>query len=341
MLIISTSLSLNSIFELCAYIFNGISFLSSLSVLLIIYSNNLNTQISNQFIVHITFSEMLNSITILSSIVMDIIGRKEEKYNERMRICNAQVFTGLFCNFYTLSSSFLVAYRIYDLLLNNSITFKHSYRVKIAKLLSLYGCLLVSYILWLIQMNLQDYEQTTTQSLKVLLCWVGDYPDLIVIGIYCLFLIVICYLCFKGACFITKYANAISQDNILTEEPSESTNADIEKIKGIQKRLILFPVSTIIIFAMIITHRFIARIAKGNEFLTTITFILYTIPTSLRGFIFAIVYLGAQQIVKKSVADIFCCRVCQKKQLPKVKSILEEINEDRALDGIIDDDEEF
>ena len=77
MLIISTSLSLNSIFELCAYIFNGISFLSSLSVLLIIYSNNLNTQISNQFIVHITFSEMLNSITILSSIVMDIIGRKE------------------------------------------------------------------------------------------------------------------------------------------------------------------------------------------------------------------------------------------------------------------------
>ena len=340
MLNISTSFPHNYIFELCAYIFNGLSFLSSLSILLIIYSKNLNSQISNQFIVHITFSEMLNSITILSSFVMDKIGNKEEKYTERMRICNTQVFTGLFANFYTLSSSFLIAFRIYDLLLNNALTFKHSYHVKIAKLLSFYGCLLTSYILWLIQMNLQNYEQTTTKSLKVLSCWVGDYPDLIVIGIYVLFLIIILYFCIKGSSFITKYANQISQDDSLSGDINESNNADIEKVKAIQKRLIIFPVSTIIIFSLIISHRIIARAAKGDELLTNITFILYTISTSLRGFIFAIVYLGAQQIVKKSIVDIFCCRICKRKQLPKVKSILEEINEDRALDGIVDEEDE-
>lgn len=120
MLNISTSFTHNYIFELCAYIFNGLSFLSSLSILLIIYSKSLNSQISNQFIVHITFSEMLNNITILSSFLMDKIGTKEEKYIERMRICNTQVFTGLFANFYTLSSSFLIAFRIFDLLLNNT-----------------------------------------------------------------------------------------------------------------------------------------------------------------------------------------------------------------------------
>ena len=48
---------------------------------------------------------------------MHIIGTKEEKYTERMRVCYTQIFTGLFANFYTLSSSFLIAFRIYDLLL--------------------------------------------------------------------------------------------------------------------------------------------------------------------------------------------------------------------------------
>ena len=105
-------------FELCAYIFNSISLFSSLCIIIKIYSNkNQHVQISNQFILHITFSEMLNSITILSSILMHIIGTKEEKYTERMRVCYTQIFTGLFANFYTLSSSFLIAFRIYDLLL--------------------------------------------------------------------------------------------------------------------------------------------------------------------------------------------------------------------------------
>lgn len=187
-------------------------------------------------------------------------------------------------------------------------------------------------------MNLQNYEQTTTKSLKVLSCWVGEYPDLIVIGIYFLFLIIIFYFCIKGACFITQYANQIN--NSLSGELSEENNDNIEKVKEIQKRLIIFPVSTIIIFCLIISHRIIARMAKGDDELTNITFILYTITTSLRGFIFAIVYLGAQQIVKKSVVDILCCRICKKKKLPKVKSILEEINEDRALEGIVDEEDE-
>lgn len=232
MLNISTSFTHNYIFELCAYIFNGLSFVSSLSILLIIYSKSLNSQISNQFIVHITFSEMLNNITILSSFLMDKIGTKEEKYIERMRICNTQVFTGLFANFYTLSSSFLI------LLLNNTLIFKHSYHVKIAKLLSFYGCLLISYILWFIQMNLQNYEQTTTKSLKVLSCWVGEYPDLIVIGIYFLFLIIIFYFCIKGACFITQYANQIN--NSLSGELSEENNDNIEKVKEFKRDLLSF-----------------------------------------------------------------------------------------------------
>lgn len=284
---------------------------------------------------------MLNSITILSSILMDIIGTKEEKYNERMRVCNTQIFTGLFANFYTLSSSFLIAFRIYDLLLNNSLIFKEPNNVKITKMLSFFCSLFVSYIFWVIQLNLQNYEQTSTKLLKVLSCWVSDYPDLIVIGIYIVLIIVICYFCVKGSCFITRYANSINQDDGLNDNSNETKNEEIEMLKAIQKRLLLYPISCIIIFALIIAHRFIARIAKGDEFLTTITFILYTIPTSLRGFIFAVVYLGALQRVKQSIVDIFCCQICKKEKIPTINSyfILEDMNEDKSIDEIDNEDD--
>ena len=335
MLNLSSTDSLNFFFELCAYIFNSISLFSSLCIIIKIYSNkNQHVQISNQFILHITFSEMLNSITILSSILMHIIGTKEEKYTERMRVCYTQIFTGLFANFYTLSSSFLIAFRIYDLLLNNSLIFKETNNVRIAKLVLFYGSLLISYIFWVIQLNLQNYEQTSTKLLKVLSCWVSDYPDLIVIVIYIVLLTVICYFCAKGSCFITRYANTINQDNT-----NETETEEIEKVKAIQRRLIFFPISCIIIFALIIAHRFIVRVAKGDEFLTTITFILYTIPTSLRGFIFAIVYFGALQRIKQSFVDIFCCKICKKKKIPTLNSffILEDMNEDKSIDEIEDE----
>ena len=62
--------------------------------------------------------------------------------------------------------------------------------------------------------------------------------------------------------------------------------------------------------------------AKGDDELTNITFILYTITTSLRGFIFAIVYLGAQQIVKKVLLISYVVEYAKRKNYQKLKVFL-------------------
>ena len=60
---------------------------------------------------------------------------------------------------------------------------------------------------------------------------------------------------------------------------------------------------------------------------------------TLTGFIFAIVYLGALQRIKKSFVDIFCCKICKKKRIPTLNSffILEDMNEDKSIDEIEDE----
>ena len=142
---------------------------------------------------------MINNVTVLSSLLMNIIGTKEEKYAERMRVCYTQIFTGLFSNFYTLFSSLLISYRIYDLLLNNSFVFRQPKKVKIAKLGSFFFCFIITYILWFLHLTwVAKFTNTSLSFVRVLTCWIQNYLDNIAIGFFVLLLFINCFFCYKS-----------------------------------------------------------------------------------------------------------------------------------------------
>ena len=309
--------NIQKIFDIIAWSITGLSFISSFIVIYIIYIKRLYKNITNQFVIQITISEMINNITVLSSLLMNIIGTKEIKYTERMRICYAQIFSGLFSNFYTLISSLLISYRIYDLLLNNSMFFRQPKKIKIARIGSFYICFFFFYILWILHMAwLANYSNTSTSFVRVLSCWIEDYLDHIAICIFIILLLLNCFFCIKSYCFIGNYAQIFKKGNEYSTEEENDQNAKKEQImkaKAVQQKLILYPLFTVILFIFIIAHRLLARFAKQSTFMSILTFILYTIPTCLRGFIFASVYFGTQEVFRKALLEVITCQRCRKK----------------------------
>ena len=308
----NTSISTERILEIIAWIMTTFSFFCSLTVLFIIYSKKLKTNLTNHFIFQITISEMINNLTILSSIWLELIGPKDGKYAERMRICYSQIFSGLFSNFYTLFSSLLVSYRVYDLLIQNSKIFKQPIKVKRAKFISLYFSFIVSFLVWLIQMvYLQNYSSSSNKYFRVLACWGADNIDYAVLTLFILFLVAMSYLSIKSYCYVGKYTKTIAENEINSSEDEIKSQVQIERAKAVQRRLIIYPITTIILYFFIIAHRIIARIAKNDNLMTCLTFILYTIPTCLRGVIFTAVYSGAQEPFRKALWELLTCKKCR------------------------------
>lgn len=99
------------------------------------------------------------------------------------------------------------------------------------------------------------------------------------------------------------------------------------KAKAVQQKLILYPCFTVLLFIFIIAHRILARFAKKNTLMSIVTFILYTIPTCLRGFIFASIYFGTQEIFRKTLYALITCKTCLRK-----KGLLN--GEDSSLSGL-------
>lgn len=322
---VNPSVSTERILEILAWIMTTFSFLCSFVVLLIINSNQMKKNLTNNFIFHITISEMINNLTILSSIWQELIGPKDGKYEERMRICYSQIFSGLFSNLFTLFSSLLISYRIYDLLIYNSKIFKQEKNVKTAKFISFYFSFIVAFLVWIIQMAyFQNYSSSANKYFRVLACWGDDNLDFFVLSLFVLFLLVTSYLSIKSYCYVGKFTKSIGEVGTNSSEEETKAQSQIEKAKAVQRRLIIYPITTIILYFFIIAHRIIARMAKNNSLMTCLTFILYTIPTCLRGVIFIIVYSGAQEPFRKALWELLTCKKCKTKQ--------EEIpNEDRSI----------
>lgn len=308
-----------TIARIIAYIFVSISFIFSAIIITVIYRKKLNRNLTNQFIVQLTISEMINNITNFVNIFPEIMGSKEEKYHERMRVCYTQIYSGLFSNFLTLFSSLLIAFRIHDLLVNNSKIFKIKRNVKIAKLSSIFICFIMSYIIWLLQMSkFQGYEVSSIKYYLVLSCWLGNILNYITLGIFSVFIILMFCFCIRAYMFISKFTeNYLIDDGEFTKE-SEEREKNIEqlrKARDVQKRLLLYPITTCILYLLIILYSVFSLVIKENEedrgamnIYKIISILFYTIPTVSRGFIFALVYLGSQKIVKEALLDCIFCK---------------------------------
>lgn len=314
--------------RIIAYIFVTISFIFSGIIISIIYRNKLYRNLTNQFIIQLTVSEMINNITNFINIFPTFMGTKEEKYHERMRVCYTQIYSGLFSNFFTLFSSLLIALRIHDLLVNNSKLFKNPRNVKLAKLFSVFICFLMSYIIWLLQMNqFQGYEDTSIKYYLVLSCWLGDILNYITLGIFAIFIVLMFYFCIHSYIFISKYTeNYLVNESTNEGEEAEQNSEELTKARKVQKKLLLYPITTCILYLLIILYSIFSLVIKEKDEETSsiniykiVSIIFYTIPTVSRGFIFAMVYVGSQTTVKQALLEFILCRCDKKKELNQIQ----------------------
>lgn len=306
-------------YEIVAWVFTSISLLCSVVVIFISCSKKLYKNTTNQFIIQISISEIINNFTQLGSIIMLLIGEKEIKYAERMRVCYVQIYMNLFSNFFTLFSSLIISYRIYDLLVKNSNVFKKPRNVFIIKVGSVFLCIVVSYIFWLTQMAYgNDYNTTSSEYVKILSCWGANVYDYGILPIYAILIGFIGYFCFRAYFFIRGYKQKIMKGNEgLIEE--EENKEQIKKVKDVQIKLLLYPICTAILYALISAHRIIILATPNlkKESRTkqlNLTFILYIIPTIFRGIIFGIIYFGTQKTFRRELLNYLTCKPCQKKE---------------------------
>lgn len=296
-----------------------VSFICSLIVLRLIYYKKLQKNLTNKYIIQLTLSEMINNLTNASNLINDWIGTKEFKYDERMRVCYSQMYTGLFANFFTLFSSLLIAFRIHDLLVNNSRVFKSQQKIHFSQVFSVFFCLFLAYLVWILQMSVFQEFSTVSQSyFLVIACFVGQEMTYLVISIYFIFILLIFYFCLRSYRFVNNYTKSyLLEDSSVSDGEYEKLNEQVNKAKSVQKRLLLYPVCTVILFLLLIIQSFLVFFIKEKDGSTSykmkiVNMILYIIPTVSRGFIFGIVYLGSQQAFMQSLWEHLTCKACKK-----------------------------
>lgn len=305
--------SLNKLFEIINYIFAGFSLVCSFFVVLIINRNKKAfASVNNQFVIQLLYSEIINNLTQLSSMFLDVIGSRETKYDERMRICYPQVFTGLFSNFYCLSSTLLISFHLYDLFIKHGQFFGSQKNVRICRNISFYGCLFVSYILFIFQMNHYQSQKHTQSKLRTISCWVSEALDWVACSIFIILIILTCVFSFKCYFFIRNFSKIHLTQDSSDDDSNEIKQTQINRVNSMQKRLIVYPFINIIVFIFLLIHRFLVYIGisdrtDNNAGGIVISFILYTIPTCIRGMLYTFVYFGCQQMFRDELKKFFCC----------------------------------
>lgn len=321
------------IIEYAAFAISAISFIALCIVIIVFYSKRLNKNLTNQFVMQLIISEMLNNLNHITPAITNALGDRNKKFYERMRVCYTQMFLITFCNLYTLYSSFLIAFRINDLLAHSSRVFKKPKNIKIAKLSSLYFCLILSYLLWTVHLlNFQNYSFGANRYFRVLTCWMGSYVDFVLLFIFGIFIIVIFVYSCKSVIFVSKYRRRLEED---TDDDDENSSTDLtntlqfKKIKLVQKRLIIYPIVTAILYILIIIFRLLSIDAKKEEGRQMACLILYAITTVFRGMIFAGIYFGTQKVFREGLYDLLLCKKKKYKDistdsLTKLDDLLEE-----------------
>lgn len=76
-------------------------------------------------ILQIIISEMVDEVNILLGILSYIKGKLNfENYGFRMQICYPQLFLSAFSCLWTLTASFFISLKLYDIIINNNKLFR-------------------------------------------------------------------------------------------------------------------------------------------------------------------------------------------------------------------------
>ena len=309
-----------------------VSILSVLfSVIVIIVASKNKMSVINKLILQILISEILDGVNILLVILDDAIGPKIfDNYNSKTYICFTQIFVSVFSCFWTLTASFFISLKIYDIMVKKNQIFRNKIMEKYVLFLSIAFPMLISYLFWLIQVINQASKYDSLPKDKYyqkkhehdhfrhMYCWFNTEINIVVfIFVLALNGANLFLSIFKGSAFVNKISIELKE----AQEKDETINLQkkIDDVDHIKKSLWIYPITSCIVWISFFILQFLFSIFNKNGILAWI----YCILISIRQSIYAIIFLYTQKDLQNQFIKTFLCK--KKKKLRKTVGIMNDI----------------
>ena len=286
--------------------------------------------IINKLILQILISEIIDGIDILLVIIDDAQGDKTfENYFIRRGVCFSQIFLSLFVCLWTLTSSFFISFRLFDITVKKGAIFKKPIFQKI-HILSIVVPIFISFLFWYGQTVYQakeydnlNYERFYLQQrihkhFRHMHCWYEKSVNYALFGIVILIIGGAVFFSVKGI-IVMKGIHTKLNDEIEIGRTS-SVNKRKSNVEYIINTLWIYPITSGILWILF----FILQICYDNGVRTFATSLVYCIVISIRQLIYALVFLFTQRDIKQKSIQCLTCKGRKKKK----SIIIENMNED-------------
>ena len=305
------------------WVYQIISFISLLCSFFVVYVTikRIKMTIMHILVLQIIISEIVDEVNILLGIISDIKGKLNfENYGFRMQICYPQLFLSSFSCLWTLTASFFISLKLYDIIINNNKLFRgNNFLNKNVKLISVSIPLIISYILWAINLTMNDkrislnsiYEnkiQNRQQRIQLVFCWLAKEPSIAIAIIASLLILANLYFSIRSYWFLRNMKNSILNNN---DDISKAINNQINNINQIQKIIFLYPIIACLIWSFFFLFIFLVYFDYRNNdnFRWAIVFCIFM---SIRQIIYTLVYFLSQQKLRKYTLLILMCKTCKR-----------------------------
>lgn len=329
-------------------IFSFISIIFT-TIVVIITKKKTKMNIINKLIIQILISEIIDGLNILLVIIDDAQGDKTfENYNKRTYICFTQIYFAIFSCFWTLSASFFISFRIYDIMIKKGKIFKIKYVEKYVLFFSAVIPAIISYFFWLSQVisqsnDLKDVKQRgyyqkyhSHSHFRHMYCWVDSDRNywifsivIILIGANVYFSII------KGSVFLNKITGELKRQD---DDQSGSSRRKINDMEHIKKSLWVYPLTSGILWFIFFIIQILFNEIDQREFLSWI----YCILISIRQGIYTLIFVYTQKDIKYQVMRFILCKNRKRKKniiIKKSKGHINPINPINKDSKILPDDE--
>ena len=330
---IDNTSTLNCNVKMVSEIVSFISVIFSFLVILVT-ATKAKLNMINKFILQILISEILDGINILLVIIDDFQGHKIfENYNQKTYVCFTQIYISIFSCFWTLSASFFIALRMYDMMIKKNKIFKLKIFEKYASLISIFIPAVISYIFWLLQVikQSQKYNELTSDSFYLryhkhdhfrhMFCWADKKLNYIIFVFALLLIGANIYLSIKGSIFIKK----------MTAKSENYKQKQSDNMERIKRTLWVYPISSAIMWILffILQIIFDNGTEQTNRDRNILLSLFYCLLISIRQMIYVVLFLITQKDIKKKFIGFILCK--SKKRNKNTNKLINEINKENQI----------
>ena len=339
---VNTNESLSCAVKWISEIISFFSIIFSL-IIIVITATKTKPNIINKLILQILISEVIDGFSILLVIFDDYQGPKIfENRNLKTYACFTQIYLSVFTCFWTLTASFFISLRMYDIMVKRNQIFKNKIFEKYISLISIGIPAVFSYIFWIIQVSTQskrlrdltksEYYQSyhSHDHYRNLNCWV-ELPLTIVLFVFAIILIGanIYFSIIKGSTFLNKIYGELKDK----EENNEGHNLKkkIDNMEHIKKTLYLYPLTSGIIWFLFYILQIIFLSKKGNS--VAISWCLCLL-LSIRLSVYVLLFFFTHKEIENQFLKFVLCKNYRKKN-----QTINSINDVNEGDSIVPDNE--